>query len=872
MVKDKGHDDMSLSLPSLHPRDVRHHEEGPLSLLSRGMQQRDLRKETTLLARPRGIEHTAIESTERRLKLRLRGIHHQDNIDKEEEERFFNIDDSVGHTGQSTKDNNRYNDGSGGRKGSVGSHCRPRHPTGRPPVSTGDPQSNLQRNSAPTVVDWAAGGGATTAPLAAGANANNQRQKKTGPGAKKTSTTTMFINQDQCVYVERALGSGHKELQPATRAIDSSSGVRGGSGGGFDRELEANDISKGSQPKGGLLQLSNDGSYAAPCSTASATGEGDLSLLTTAVTSSTTPSVTLSNPTRGSIGASGVGGSRENDFAKKLKLVTHRPKIWDGVHGRQSVNLPMRIKVHIPCSSTSTDKGTPVSSGVSRERLLLEKARRDIRDILKEGSNGRAGPESNRSVYSTATVTSSKEVSEGHYYRGVPQAKLTPVLFPPELSDPLEGVHEGYPENLEYSYGAEFGNSTMLAHYQSPPQREGNILMSTHRVPLSQRAQTAHVGRAATARGSRNVGNGSRPGSPGYASRPMSALSMHGMPRSRSSSISDNPPSETDIQDVNVGREKRAVWPSLIDVQRLKIGGFRYKNKKGGGTRAEARTPASQEEYIQEQSIEAKKKAILNLGTIIVPSHTCVDCPLCNLYYAKEDLWPDGPHKDHSHTTKNANNNNNNAQKGRRAKSAKPYNSTRTCPQEEWDEIDLSKAAVQLNKVYSVPEPPQCSPEPESARSTETNSPSPSETKQEIEPETVTEMKALPEMTSLVEIPKLDVRIPTPQKKAVTKQEVSKQEVSRLDRRPGSAQTLLTRRSRSANLIQSSKSRNPFKNFRNEGVSVTVRIPVSPTSPDQKQKAQYEQVVSNMKVPVTFKFSYVKVNTTDLLQPGKRQT
>ena len=79
----------------------------------------------------------------------------------------------------------------------------------------------------------------------------------------------------------------------------------------------------------------------------------------------------------------------------------------------------------------------------------------------------------------------------------------------------------------------------------------------------------------------------------------------------------------------------RPTWPSLIDIQRLKSGGFKYRlsaancnearemnKKQEGGENDVSCVPA----------VEKKTSGLKRMGIIIVPSHTTVDCPLCNLY------------------------------------------------------------------------------------------------------------------------------------------------------------------------------------------------------------------------------------------------
>ena len=232
---------------------------------------------------------------------------------------------------------------------------------------------------------------------------------------------------------------------------------------------------------------------------------------------------------------------------------------------------------------------------------------------------------------------------------------------------------------------------------------------------------------------------------------------------------------------------ERPVWPSLIDVQRMAIGGFRYKKRDEALASETGGTSKNQ------------RAAILSLGTIIVPSHTSLECPLCNLYYSKDVLWPDGTDLNKHHND-NANNNNSKPSKGKNRKCPKgPSKSV------QWNSVKISPVSAkdllvtaivpplkpQEAEVYSKPEP---EPEPEPAQAHA--------------------------------------------------------------ERPSSA--LLPRRPRSGNNVLH-QPRNPFKNFRKEGVNVTLRIPIV-ISADQRRRAQYDNFVNTLKKPVGFKFSYVKVN------------
>ena len=75
----------------------------------------------------------------------------------------------------------------------------------------------------------------------------------------------------------------------------------------------------------------------------------------------------------------------------------------------------------------------------------------------------------------------------------------------------------------------------------------------------------------------------------------------------------------------------RPTWPSLIDIQRLRSGGFRYRPStvKTKGASTAASRPQS---GIKITDLDKTGSTIVRTGTIIVPSHTTVDCPLCNLY------------------------------------------------------------------------------------------------------------------------------------------------------------------------------------------------------------------------------------------------
>ena len=72
-----------------------------------------------------------------------------------------------------------------------------------------------------------------------------------------------------------------------------------------------------------------------------------------------------------------------------------------------------------------------------------------------------------------------------------------------------------------------------------------------------------------------------------------------------------------------VHQNGRPSWPSAVDIQELGVGGFRYKPKSGGEWELGA-------DWSSNDGVEKAKSS--PRGAIIVPSHTMLDCPLCNLY------------------------------------------------------------------------------------------------------------------------------------------------------------------------------------------------------------------------------------------------
>ncbi len=100
-------------------------------------------------------------------------------------------------------------------------------------------------------------------------------------------------------------------------------------------------------------------------------------------------------------------------------------------------------------------------------------------------------------------------------------------------------------------------------------------------------------------------------------------------------------------------------WPCVIDIQRLRSGGYRYRestkarsktSKKGGIELTDKQiqlTPRRRQRIISASIANMAKPAedVPNRaghGTIIIPSHANVDCPLCDLYSQDMD------HKVHS--------------------------------------------------------------------------------------------------------------------------------------------------------------------------------------------------------------------------------
>ena len=97
-------------------------------------------------------------------------------------------------------------------------------------------------------------------------------------------------------------------------------------------------------------------------------------------------------------------------------------------------------------------------------------------------------------------------------------------------------------------------------------------------------------------------------------------------------------------QDQIRARSARPTWPSLIDIQRLRSGGFRYRPSTAKSKEAREMTHNKKQQLEDGENdvtgvVEKKTSGLKRMGTIIVPSHTTVDCPLCNLY-AREPTDP----------------------------------------------------------------------------------------------------------------------------------------------------------------------------------------------------------------------------------------
>lgn len=87
------------------------------------------------------------------------------------------------------------------------------------------------------------------------------------------------------------------------------------------------------------------------------------------------------------------------------------------------------------------------------------------------------------------------------------------------------------------------------------------------------------------------------------------------------------------------------LWPSVMDIMRLNIGGFKY-HSTAGTDNSESKTNDIRR---KEQTTKSSRKG--SAGAIIVPSHTMDDCPLCGVYYSDDDFLDDNPPHQHNHET-----------------------------------------------------------------------------------------------------------------------------------------------------------------------------------------------------------------------------
>lgn len=94
----------------------------------------------------------------------------------------------------------------------------------------------------------------------------------------------------------------------------------------------------------------------------------------------------------------------------------------------------------------------------------------------------------------------------------------------------------------------------------------------------------------------------------------------------------------------NTNNVNRHCWPSITDIERLRSGGFSYKREASDtSTTCSMQVEATEQPgvHVGLKPTPLRKDATTrrsNLRPIIVPSHTNVDCPLCDLYYTDECL------------------------------------------------------------------------------------------------------------------------------------------------------------------------------------------------------------------------------------------
>ncbi len=87
-------------------------------------------------------------------------------------------------------------------------------------------------------------------------------------------------------------------------------------------------------------------------------------------------------------------------------------------------------------------------------------------------------------------------------------------------------------------------------------------------------------------------------------------------------------------------------WPSLVDVQKLKSGGFRYRQPEAKSNSHDTEFHRHVKQNMSSTPAASPLPEIVkpkpeNRGTIVVPSHTTEDCPLCNLYETQHHQHPE---------------------------------------------------------------------------------------------------------------------------------------------------------------------------------------------------------------------------------------
>ena len=348
-------------------------------------------------------------------------------------------------------------------------------------------------------------------------------------------------------------------------------------------------------------------------------------------------------PQIGGEGAKVIHRDRDKEFEAKLKLASPRSqhKAWKELSSKRTIQFPLQFQIEM-------------DNSICEDKEVLQQTRDSIRKILESRIVSSSIPSRSRQTdlnYLTISNSGRNSVTRKNSLQHADPRRASSFSSTEKHSDE-ETTHCNLDESQEIddyiieSYCNHGEKKTLNERLAIVPGQSKNMT-PRHETILGEN-DTSYVCSddndgalsIVTSRPTSSIRIPSLPDTEGRTSR-------YGPERNESNQYSNTAGSDPVMtrpvtsadqsqcpgQNQNRTSSARPTWPSLIDIQRLKSGGFRYKpsTSRGGATNTGISSTRLQT-VTRQKELSLKDPPINKLGTIIVPSHTTLDCPLCNLY------------------------------------------------------------------------------------------------------------------------------------------------------------------------------------------------------------------------------------------------